>query len=107
MSTVETIYQNNDNTIELILKTDDIAENLSGATRMTLTLGAVTIDSDVTGFGVGLPFDWTTDGVNGKVILKLGQQPINVGKYAEPRLAVYDAGHPNGIAWDDFGVIVK
>ena len=101
----EYIYKSRDNTIELILKNNGAAVDLSGVTRMILELNdSISLDSDVIGAGDGNQFDWTEG--SGKLILRLGAETIAVGEYTAAKLFVYDADNTNGILWDTFPVTV-
>ena len=99
--TTENVYDGHDNTIDLLLKADDVAEDLSSVTRMTLEVGSTTVDSDVSGDA----FDWDT-GVTGKVILDLGGESLAAGTY-RATLTVYDPTNTNGIVWGKFKLIVQ
>lgn len=92
----ELIYLGHDNFIDLILKSDGVAVDLTSVTRMTLTLGATLIDSDN---GATDPIRWAKAGyATGQVKLYLGNQTITAGSYRAP-LIVYDATNTNGIVW--------
>ena len=99
--TTENVYDGHDNTIDLLLKADGAAEDLSSVTRMTLEVGSNTVDSDVSGDA----FDWDT-GTTGKVILTLGAEGLTEGTY-RATLTVYDADNANGIVWGTFILIVQ
>ena len=107
----EFIYLTNDNTIDLVLRSDRVVQDISLATRITLTFGSTVIDSDVVGLGEGQPFDNTqtvsateaalhpevSEG-DPKLVLDLGQQSIPAGDY-DAELVVYDTTHTHGINW--------
>ena len=99
--TTEIVYNGHDNTIDLLLKADGVAEDLSSVTRMTLEVAGSTIDSDVS----GAAFDWAT-GVTGKLILALGDEGLTAGSY-RATLTVYDSTNTDGIVWGTFKVIVR
>ena len=99
--TTEVTYLGHDNTIDLLLKADGVAQSLSGVTRMTLEVGTVTVDSDVSGSA----FDWAP-GVTGKLILALGAEGLTEGTW-QATLTVYDASNTNGIVWGTFNLIVE
>ncbi len=102
----EVIHLGKDNTNEYVLTADDQPVDLAPSTRMTLTVGGVTIDSDTTGHGAGQPFDWTEG--NGKLVLAMGGQALVAGNYEDGELTVYDTAHPNGLVWtDSLGITVK
>lgn len=90
--TTEVVYLGRDNTVDLLLKADGSAQDLSGVTRMVLVVGDAEIDSDA--------FDWDT-GTTGKVVLALGDETISEGTYTA-WLVVYDGSNPDGIVWGSF-----
>jgi len=96
------VWNDRDNTIELLLKSGGEAQDLSGVTRMVL--------QDVEG-------DWEVDesddagafsrsgSVTGKVTITIGDQEIPAGRY-NVILTVYDAVNTNGIIWDRRGFML-
>ncbi len=98
---LETVYLGRDNTVDLVLKADGVAQDLSPVTQMDLIVGGKTISSS----SYPDAFDWTTDGAGGKVYLDLADpiasEGISAGTYVAT-LVVYDSEHPDGIRWDDF-----
>ena len=94
--TTEIVYLGHDNTIDLLLKADGSAVDLSSVTRMTVDFDGTIIDSQT----APAAFDWST-GTIGKLVLALGAQPIAAGTY-QVALTVYDPTHPNGIVWGYF-----
>ena len=96
----ETVYLGHDNTVDLLLKEDGAAQDLSSVTRMTLAVGTVTVDSDDDADA----FDWDT-GTTGKVVLDIGDQELVRGKH-RAELVVYDPTHTNGVVWGEFYLIV-
>ena len=99
--TTERTYVGHDNTIDLLLKADGVAQDLSEVTRMTLEVSTKTVDSDVSGDA----FDWAP-GTTGKVILTLGAEGLSVGTW-QATLTVYDGSNTNGIVWGTFNLIVE
>ena len=102
---VETVYTGRDNTIDLLLKDENGAVDLSSVTRIDIVLletGDAISDSDPVNF----PIKWSGTGVTGKVLLQLGDQGIVTGMYTA-RLVVFDPANPDGIVWDEFGLQVK
>jgi len=92
----EIVYLGHDNRIDILLKADGSAVDLSSVTRMTLTFGSVLIDSDN---GDTDPIKWAKPGYEtGEVRISLGSQSIAAGDYRAP-LLVYDPTNPNGIVW--------
>src|SRR5512139_1988724 len=107
----EKVYLGRDNTIDLILKADGAAVDLSSVTRMVLVVGSVTIDSVI----YPAAFNWDpTPAVTGKVILTLGElttgePPANIlsaGAYTAT-LTVYDPTNDDGVVWGKFKVAVE
>ena len=99
--TTEIVYDGHDNTIDLLLKADGVAQDLSSVTRMTLEVGSSIVDSAVSGSA----FDWAP-GVTGKLILVLGDEGLTAGSY-RATLTVYDSTNTDGIVWGTFKVIVR
>jgi hypothetical protein len=92
----EFVFLGHDNRIDLILKADGGAVDLSGANRMTLTLGTKLIDSDN---GDTDPIRWAKAGyATGELRLFLGGEALTAGEYMVP-LIVYDGSNPQGIVW--------
>lgn len=99
--TTENVYLGHDNTIDLLLKADGVAVDLSAVTRMTLEVGDDTVDSGESPDA----FDWDT-GTTGKVILNLGGESLTPRTY-RATLTVYDPDNTNGIIWGKFKLIVQ
>lgn len=97
--TYEIAHLGHDNTIDLVLLADDVAQNITNTSRMTLSFGALLIDSAVHS-GV---FDWTIG--DGKVYITLGAQSITAGTYYS-QLVVYDSVNTNGIVWGELTIMV-
>jgi hypothetical protein len=92
----EIVYLGHDNRIDIILKADGSAVDLSSVTRMTLSFDSLLIDSDN---GDLDPIQWVKAGyVTGEVRISLGGQSIPAGDY-RAALVVYDPSNPNGIVW--------
>jgi len=98
----EVVYLGKDNTIDLLLKADGEAQDLSDTTRMTLGLDDTVIDSATSPDA----FDWDT-GTTGKLVLALGAEAIDAGVYKRAVLVVYNADNPNGVVWGRLNIIVK
>jgi len=100
MVKLEFVYKARDNTIDLILKANGAAVDLSGVTKMDLIFPTAVIGSDQN----PAVFDWSVGG--GKLILALGGSlkdsngtPVEfVGVYS-PNLIVYDDANGAGIVW--------
>lgn len=102
----EVFYLSRDNTIDLLLKADGSAVDLSSVTQVLLILdGSTTIDSNVE----SSVFTWTGLGVTGKMTIDLSaltQTSLSAGAY-KARLITIDATNPEGIVWGDFNLVVK
>lgn len=99
-----TVYKNSVNTVDLEMRADGQPVNISGATRMILTIGDTVIDSR----NYPAAFDWSSNGVNGQLTLALGQlEPILKLRYATylSTLAFYDVNY-EGLRWGN-GFLTK
>ena len=96
----EIVHLGHDNNIDLLLKADGAAHDITNTTRMTLSFGSTLIDSAIHS-GV---FDWTPG--DGKLYLSLGAQTITAGTYYS-ELIVYDSVNTNGIVWGSFTILVE
>lgn len=103
----EVIYKGHDNVISVECRSNGIAQDISGATKITLEIGGATISSATAGSGV---FDFTTYGADGRLDMKLGTladikklKPVTY----RARLTVFDLTYPNGRVWDDMMIEVK
>lgn len=100
----EVVYLGHDNVIELLLKADGVAVDLSGATKMTVTFGTVTISS--TNQVMDLILWNKSEYAVGEVHLILGEGNIPANNYKNVYLVVYDPIYPDGIVWGSFSVKV-
>lgn len=100
--TVEKQYIDRDNVIDLLLKADDVAQDLSSVTKVDLIVGDTTVSDSTAG---SFPIKWTT-GTTGKIQFQLGDESIPAGRYAA-RLIVYDATYPDGLVWGTFVLIMQ
>lgn len=105
------VFLNRDNTIDLLLVADGVPVAASSITRVLLTLGSTTIDSDDAGFGAGQAFDVTqtqnvrylgTDYADQSILrLKLGGvSGLAAGEYTA-RLVTIDPDNTGGLVWSD------
>jgi len=98
----EIVYLNHDNTIDLILKADGTAVDLSSVTKMTVTFGTITLTSTNQ---VADPILWVQVGYErGEVHLILGDANIPAKSYKNVYLVVYDSIYTDGIVWGSFNV---
>lgn len=100
----EYIYLGRDNKTVLQLKVAGTAEDISGATRMTLNFNGTIVDSDTS----PTAFDWSLG--SGKVELALKNESIWAGTYRDENaveLVVYDPSNTDGIVWGKINCIVQ
>ena len=90
-------YIDRDNIIDLLLKADDVAQDLSSLTKIDLVVGDTTISDSTAG---SFPVKWST-GTTGKIQLQLGDQGLTAGIFTA-KIIIYDATYPNGLVWDTF-----
>jgi len=98
----EIVYNDRDNEINLLLKADDEAVDLSSVTKMELVVDDTTISSQ----DYPSAFDWTTPSTTGEVVLDLGGVGLEEGHYVV-WLVVYDSANTDGIVWDKFHLVVR
>ena len=102
--TTEIVYLGHDNTIDLILKADGVAQDLSSVTKITATFESTTIESTDHAAGVVL---WNNDGYDtGEIRLDLGDQSIDPGGYDVP-IVTYDPSNANGVVWGKIHIAVR
>lgn len=100
----ETIYDGRDNVVSLVITEDGVpVSDLSGLTRVVLTVGGVAVDSDDAGSDV---IWWTDSAVyDGQTVdvlkLRLGHQNIPLGTYTNGCLILFDAVATSGIIYAD------
>ena len=100
----EIIYLTHNNTIDLLLKSDGVAQDLSAVTKITATFGSTTISSTnkVTG-----AIKWDNAGYEtGEIRLDLGSQDLVAMSYYVP-IVVYDTVNILGVVWGYIPVQVK
>jgi len=102
--TTEIVWLGHDNTIDLLLEADDVAQDLSSVTKITATFDGTTITSEDHAAGAIL---WNNDGYDtGEIRLDLGGEAIPFGGYDVP-IVVYDPSNADGIVWGAIHVAVK
>ena len=100
----ELIYLGHDNSIDLILKSDNVAVDLQSVTKMTISFDTVTISSDN---GDTDPIRWRKSNyATGEARLFLGNQNIPEGRY-QAHMVVYDPVNIDGIVWGTVPIVVK
>lgn len=87
------IYLGRDNTLTLQLTDGGVAQDLSAATKVEVTINGLSVNSVVTPAAFDL-----SDAVNGNITLKFGDQAITEGTYPI-RVVVFDAVNTDGIVW--------
>lgn len=102
--TTEIIWLGHDNTIDLLLKADGVAQDLASVTKITATFGSTMITSEDHAAGAIL---WNNDGYDtGEIRLDLGDQSIDPGGYGVP-IVVYDPSNTEGIVWGTIHVAAR
>jgi len=100
----EIVYKGYDNVINLLLKKNGVAQDLSGVTKMELLLGDVMISSDNQDSD---PIRWAKDGYStGEVRLYLGPENIELDDY-EASLTVFDEFYVDGLVWGKVKIYVR
>lgn len=95
MST-EIVYKEHDNTIDLVLKSDGAAQDLSGVTKITASFGNTLVSS--TDKSAGL-VTWDQAGYDtGEIRIAIGNETIVAGEYNVP-IIIYDSTNTDGIVW--------
>ena len=103
MPTEEHVYLGHDNTIDLTLKADDVAQDLSAVTKITATFDDTLVESTDNESGA---ITWAVSGYDtGEIRLALGDQTISAGTYSVP-IITYDATNDDGIVWDTILITV-
>jgi len=100
----EIVYLGCDNPIDLILSADGAAADLTDVIRMTLSFGALLVDSDN---GDTDPIQWKKEGyATGQIRIFLGAEAITAKIYSAP-LVVYDPTNPEGVMWGRINIKVE
>jgi hypothetical protein len=100
----EIVYLTHNNTIDLLLKSDGVAQDLASVTKITATFGTTTITSNNKTTGA---IKWNNVGYDtGEIRLDLGGQAIAAGDYYVP-IVVYDTINTLGVVWDYITIQVK
>lgn len=101
----EVFYNDRDNTIDLLLKKDGAAQDLSAITKIILKVGTAKTITDES--STAWPIKWTGLGTTGKIQMQLGDQEIPVDVYY-CTLILFDATNDNGVVWaDDLKISAK
>ena len=104
----EEVYNGRDNTLWLGLRMAKELIPLTDVINMELMVGdSLRFNAEVLGgSGEDKPFDWTSYGVLGVLILRLGHLSVPAGTYL-CRLLVFTEKSPNGVCWDYFRLRFK
>ena len=104
----EEVFNGRDNTLWLGLRMAKELIPLTLVTNMELRVGdSLRFDAETLGgSGPKSPFDWTSYGDQGILILRLGHLGVPVGTYL-CHLLVFTKDSPNGICWDYFRLRFK
>jgi hypothetical protein len=98
----EVFYLTRDNTAGLILKEDNTPVDLSSVTKIEVLDTQCTWSVD----SVASPDAFDIGGVDGKVVLHFGGEPIPAGSY-RCQVIVYDPTNINGVVWDEIKLIFR
>ena len=95
LSLSDVVYNDFDNTLDFILKSDGTAQSLADLTQVKLidVEGTFEIDSALSASA----FDWTSL-TTGKLIMKLGHESVAAGTYT-CWLVLFDATNTEGVVW--------
>jgi len=98
----EIFYLTRDNTVDLILKADGVVVDLTAVTKVeVLDTGcawSVSSEDSPTAFDIG--------GIDGKLILKFGNEPIAAGTY-RCQIILYDPSNLDGVVWGEIKLVFK
>ncbi len=101
---IEVAYLGRDNSIDLLLKADGSAVDLSSVTRMVLVVSATTQVSSTN--QASDPIRWDQVGYDaGEIRLFLKDQDLTSGKNTA-QLIVYDPTNTDGVVWGSFVIKV-
>lgn len=102
---IETAYLGRDNSIDLLLKADGVAVDLSSVTRMVLVVAGSTLVSSTNVDGD--PILWSKSGYDtGEVRLFLKDESLSTGRNTA-QLVVFDPTNTDGIVWGSFVIVVN
>jgi len=98
----EIIYRGRNNSIDLLLKSDGSAHDLSGVTHAEVTFGSgVTLNSGAS--------PWFFSGVTsttGQLVLKFGTAGLTAGIY-DSKVIIYDTSNTSGVMWGKVPIKVE
>jgi hypothetical protein len=100
----ETIYLNRDNKFSLLLKSNDVVEDLSTVTKVEILHLENYYNSD----NFASAFDYSTRATGGIIIFDLASiASLEAGRDQNAELIIYDATNPEGIIWGTFDLDIK
>lgn len=106
MASYETIYIGRDNTIDLILKADGEAVDLSSVTQIDVSVGGVVIESSNADTDA---IRWAQVGYDtGEIRISFGSVDGLVASSAKKwaYIVIYDLENPDGVVWGSFPVLI-
>jgi len=96
----EDVYKGRDNTIWVGLRMAKELIPLADITNIELLVGTILLSAEAFGgSGPDKPFDWTSYGDQGILILRLGHMDVPANTYL-CKLIVYTEKSPSGVIWD-------
>jgi len=103
----EQIWIGRDNTIEIILKANGVAQSLSSVTHMEFVISGTTYSSVTSGY-----FDWESRGTGsgtttGWTSLSFGGAPGLTPGTFDAELIVYDPANTSGIVWGELPLRIR
>jgi len=99
---METVYIGRDNKLNLLLKTDDVVQDLTNVHKMELLYKESYYDSD----NFPASFDYATQATAGIVTLDVGSIGLESGRDKNAELIIYDASNASGVIWGTFDLKV-
>ncbi len=105
---IEKVFLGHTNTIDLILKSNNTAVDLSGVAKMSLTFNGVTISATASTDATSI-IKWNQTGyATGEVRLNLGAQAtLSTGLYDVPLVVYESTSDTDGVMWGDIHILVK
>lgn len=108
MADKETLYLDHGNTIDLVLKSDDEAVDLSTVTGIRVMFDQTSIYSNNGSQG---PIKWQIGSADanwqtGEIRIDCSSHDINPARYKVP-IIVYDPTNTDGVVWDYLQIEVK
>jgi len=107
MADKEYLYLDHGNTIDLVLKADDVAQSLSAVTGIRVMFDQTSIYSNQASEGA-IKWQSTSDTAweLGEIRIDCSSHDILAQRYDVP-IIVYDTSNPDGIVWDTVRIEVE